>query len=60
MTTDEWPIVMCPGCRVRMTVKSVVADAPGKDTGTITYVCEVCHTETARPYKGPQIESKAS
>lgn len=43
-----------------MSVKSVTADAPGKDTGMITYVCEVCKTETARPHKGPQIESKAS
>ena len=51
---------MCPGCRVQMGVKEVAADAPGKDTGTIIYVCEICKTETSRPYKGPQMESKAS
>ena len=60
VTTEQWPIVMCPGCRVQMDVKKIVADAPGKDTGTIIYVCEACKTETSRPYKGPQMESQAS
>ena len=59
MSTNDWPIVMCPGCRVAMVVKNVTADAPGRDTGTITYVCDVCKTETSRPYKGPQMESEA-
>ena len=60
VTTDHWPIVMCPGCRVQMAIKQVISDAPGKDTGTIVYVCDTCKTETTRPYKGPQMESQAS
>ena len=43
-----------------MDVKKVTADGPGKDTGMIIYVCEICKTETARPYKGPQMEAEAS
>ena len=60
VTTDQWPIVMCPGCRVEMTIKQVISDAPGRDTGTIVYVCDACKTETTRPYKGPQMERQAS
>ena len=60
MTTEQWPIVMCPGCRVQMTIKKVTSDGPGRDTGTIVYVCEACKTETTRPYKGPRMESQAS
>ena len=60
VTTEQWPIVMCPGCRVAMAIKKVISDAPGKDTGTIVYVCDACKTETTRPYKGPQMESQAS
>ena len=43
-----------------MAVKTVTADGPGKDTGTIIYVCEACKTETSRPYKGPRMESQAA
>jgi hypothetical protein len=34
-----------------MVVRQVTEDAPGKPTGQILYVCEICKTETARPYK---------
>jgi hypothetical protein len=51
---------MCPGCRLQMTIKKVTSDGPGRDTGTIVYLCEACKTETTRPYKGPQMESQAS
>ena len=50
----EWPVVMCPGCRVPMGVKKVTADGPGKPTGKVLYVCEICKTETRRLYKTPK------
>jgi hypothetical protein len=56
VTKELWPVVICPGCRVQMGVKNVSVDEPGKDSGKITYACEVCKTETRRLYKGPKIE----
>jgi hypothetical protein len=51
----KWPTVICPGCKVKMAVKKIVADGRGMITGKILYVCEVCKTETERPYKGPRL-----
>jgi hypothetical protein len=50
MPKSDWPIVMCPGCRVPMGVKKVTVDGPGHDSGEITYACEICKTETARRF----------
>ena len=50
MVKTEWPVVMCPGCGVRMGVKTVTADGPGKPTGKVLYICEICKTETRRLY----------
>ena len=44
---------MCPGCRVQMGVKKIMPDGPGKATGMVAYICEICGTETSRPYKQP-------
>ncbi len=58
MTESKWPTVICPGCKVKMAVKKVVADGRGTITGKILYVCEVCKTETERPYKGPRLQER--
>jgi hypothetical protein len=47
----QWPVVLCPGCRVPMVVKQVDVDGPGRATGKVIYVCRICKTETARRYK---------
>ena len=36
-----------------MGVKKVTADGPGKPTGKILYVCDICKTETRRLHKTP-------
>lgn len=46
-----WPVVVCPGCRVEMGVLKVEPVGPGKTSGEIRYVCEICGTETRRQYK---------
>jgi hypothetical protein len=51
----KWPTVICPGCRVQMGVKAVVAGGPSKSAGKVVYVCEICKTETARIYNQPAL-----
>jgi len=58
VTESEWPRVVCPGCRVNMVVKKVIADGRGTTTGKILYICEVCKMETERPYKGARLRER--
>ena len=53
MKRREWPVVICPGCRVPMGVKKVTVDGPGKPSGEVLYACEICKTETARRFNAP-------
>jgi hypothetical protein len=34
-----------------MGVRQVTEDGPGKPTGQVVYVCEICKMETTRHYK---------
>ena len=47
------PIVLCPGCKEPMLIKSrkVVLVANGMED--LTYACEICETETIRTVKRP-------
>lgn len=55
----SWPVVLCPGCNVPMNVKEVATDDRLKQTGRVIYLCEICKTETERPYKGPELADLA-
>ena len=58
MSESEWPTVICPGCKVKMSVKKVLADGGGTITGKIIYICEICRMETERPYKGARLQER--
>jgi len=32
-------------------LRQVTGDGPGKPTGQVIYICDICKMETARPYK---------
>jgi len=38
-----------------MAIKKVLPDAPGVTSGTLTYACRTCGTETVRRHKGPEL-----
>jgi hypothetical protein len=38
-----------------MGVRQVTEDGPGKPTGQVVYVCEICKMETTRHYKAAKI-----
>lgn len=47
----HFPIVMCPGCRVRMILKEMHPVLFTGDIYTAIYHCQECGTETQREFK---------
>jgi hypothetical protein len=43
-----FPIVLCPGCTVRMAIRSVTTVRPNARMKVIVYHCPRCDLETAR------------
>jgi hypothetical protein len=48
MQQRVFPIVLCPGCAIKMAVKSVSAARPKGHMRIILYQCPRCDLETAR------------
>jgi hypothetical protein len=44
-----WPVVLCPGCKLPMTLQRSEPATEGLQTAT--YKCERCGTETKREFK---------
>jgi hypothetical protein len=47
---DALPVVLCPGCKVKMAVILVEPMTPGARMDEVTYRCPQCDTETKRQY----------
>jgi hypothetical protein len=59
---QRWfPIVICPGCQVKMTVRLVLPARPNiRRLETIVYHCLQCDLETTRHSTAPDVKDAAN
>jgi len=48
---ERFPVVMCPGCAIAMTLRELHPVPPNDDLFLATYHCQECDTKTIRRFR---------